>query len=148
MLPYKALERMIYGVHDGRYDSAVVRALLQCVSLFPVGSFVKLSDGRRAKVIRPNADLFHRPIVEIWTPDNASGVPQVVDLAQDENLSVVRTLAAETPDATPSLTQAAPICVRAEPERAEMDSVYVVQEIHLVTHAGPLDATAIADSWE
>lgn len=70
VLPYCAMERMLSGVRDGLFDSAVVRALLQCLSLFPLGSYVQLSDGRVGRVIRRNEDAYTAPIIEAWQRDN------------------------------------------------------------------------------
>ncbi|MCH8840613.1 MAG: HD domain-containing protein [Planctomycetes bacterium] len=44
LMPYYAVEHLIYGVKNGQFDSSVVRALLRTVSLFPIGSYLKLAD--------------------------------------------------------------------------------------------------------
>ncbi|MGI9430400.1 MAG: hypothetical protein ACR2NM_17190, partial [Bythopirellula sp.] len=41
-----------------------VRALLQVISLFPIGSRVRLSDGTEAQVIRRNAKNYTAPVVQ------------------------------------------------------------------------------------
>ena len=53
-IPYHAMERILHDVKAGLLDPNVVSALLRTVSLFPIGSFVGLSDGRIGKVIRTN----------------------------------------------------------------------------------------------
>ena len=51
LLPYHAITKMLLDVKEGLFDSTVVRGLLHTVSLFPIGSFVELSDGRVGKTI-------------------------------------------------------------------------------------------------
>ena len=92
MLPYKAMERMLSGVRDGLYDPLAMRALLQTVGLFPIGSFVELSDDRVAKVTRSNGDIYHRPILSIWRKGATHELPEVVDLAEQTDLSIKRPL--------------------------------------------------------
>ena len=88
MMPYYALERILRGVKDGLYDGAVVRALLKTVSLFPVGSFVELTDGRTGKVVRSNGEHYARPVVLAWDNAEAAGTPTAVDLSNEDGISV------------------------------------------------------------
>lgn len=88
MLPYYALERLLRGVKEGLYDPNAVRGLLKTVSLFPVGSYVALSDGRAARVIRANGERYAQPLVEICGAD-ISPTPVMVDLTETTDLKVV-----------------------------------------------------------
>ncbi len=90
MLPYWAMERLIRGVHQGSYDALAVRALLQTVSLFPIGSHVELNNGRVGRVIRANGTAINRPVIEIATPGNLHSQPEIINLQQRDDLSVVR----------------------------------------------------------
>lgn len=92
MLPYHALVKMLQDVGQGLYDAQVVRALLNTVSLFPLGSCVALSDGRVGKVIRCNGDTYDRPTMEVWDKADLSAEPAIVDLRQFPDLKVVRAL--------------------------------------------------------
>jgi len=92
MLPYFAMKKMLEDVKAGLYDSAVIRALLHTISLFPIGSFCELSDGRVAKVIRSNGPAYDRPIVEVWQRGHLSAEPEVVDLT-DVDVKIVKPLA-------------------------------------------------------
>lgn len=87
LMPYYALERMIHGVKDGLYDGSIVRALLKTVSLFPVGSYVALSDGRKGKVLRTNAEHYAKPIVAILDGNETSS-QVIVDLAEETSLTI------------------------------------------------------------
>lgn len=92
MLPYKAMERMLKQVQEGLFDPLAFRALLNTVSLFPIGSFVELSDGRVGKVIRSNGEAYHRPIVSVWKKGQIHTLPDVVDLKEEVDVKISRTL--------------------------------------------------------
>ncbi len=61
--PHHAVRAALEGVKAGRLDGQVVRALLAEVSLFPVGTPVTLSNGRRGRVYRTDDEASDRPIV-------------------------------------------------------------------------------------
>ncbi len=88
LMPYHAVEHLIYGVKDGQFESIAVRALLKTISLFPIGSYLKLSDHRVALVIRANPEHFGRPVIEVWSPDKLDQAPEVVDLAKDPLITI------------------------------------------------------------
>ncbi len=65
--PYVAYDVMVYMLHQikaGRISEQAMRALLNVVSLFPIGSHVRLVDGSEAKVIRRNEWHYTTPIVQ------------------------------------------------------------------------------------
>lgn len=93
--PYRAIEALL-GRDSGRCpDPTVVRALLRVVSLFPIGSYVRLSDGSTARVLRGNGGLYDRPIVQVVADAQQRKLldtsDAVVDLAESP-LRVVRAL--------------------------------------------------------
>ena len=88
LMPYYAVEHLLYGVKSGEFDGAAVRALLKTVSLFPIGSYLALKDGRVARVIRANPEHFGRPVIEAWQPDQLNRAPKVIDLAQEPQLAI------------------------------------------------------------
>jgi HD-GYP domain-containing protein (c-di-GMP phosphodiesterase class II) len=94
--PYRAIESIIKGTRLGRHDAASVRLLLQTVSLYPVGSYVILSDGQLAKILRTNAVQYDRPVVRVWaprtTPSDETG--DVLDLTQTPDVKVVEAVLA------------------------------------------------------
>ncbi|MEX1232571.1 MAG: HD domain-containing phosphohydrolase [Planctomycetaceae bacterium] len=99
MLPYYAIEQIVRGCQDGLFDADVVRGLLYTTSLFPIGSFIELSDGRVGKVVRSNRIEYTRPVVELWLPDKLELPPNVVDLKGEKELFVERPLSEiPTPD--------------------------------------------------
>lgn len=92
LLPYKAMEKLLLDANQGKYENHVVRTLLECVSLFPIGSYVELSDKRIGKVIRTTGKTFNQPIVEVWQPYQTHLPPDVVNLTQEANIQIVRPL--------------------------------------------------------
>jgi HD-GYP domain-containing protein (c-di-GMP phosphodiesterase class II) len=62
---HHAVKRVLQEVQAGRLDRAAGRALLDTVSLFPVGTRVGLTDGRQARVLRAVPDHSTRPVVVI-----------------------------------------------------------------------------------
>ena len=72
----------------GCFDPDFVRALLNCTSLFPIGSNVKLSDDRITTVMRSNPGQHTKPVV---VPNFWSGVDsdQEIDLAKTDSIKVV-----------------------------------------------------------
>jgi HD-GYP domain-containing protein (c-di-GMP phosphodiesterase class II) len=63
--PYDALEDLIMLASSGALDRRVVRALVQAVGLFPVGSWVMLSTGQAAQVVAADPEQLDRPAVRI-----------------------------------------------------------------------------------
>lgn len=102
---YQAMQYLLYRTRTGRFDSAVVRALLETVSLFPIGSYVCLNDQRIGRVIRANGSEFTRPVVAILDFEgNASGEP--VDLKRSFQLEITDVLPNRPTSASLPLTQA------------------------------------------
>lgn len=63
MMAYAAMENLLRQSQRWQADPMVVRSLLHVLSLFPIGSYVTLTDGSAARVIRSNATKFTQPIV-------------------------------------------------------------------------------------
>lgn len=103
--PYVAMERLLRGTRQGLYDPIAVRALLRTVSLFPIGSYVELSDGRHGRVVRACGDAYATPVVEAWDTSSPLAEAEIVDLSERQELQVVRTL---TDSQQPAVTEIAP----------------------------------------
>ncbi len=63
-IPYDAMTYLLSQVRIKKISSEVVKAMLEVVSLFPIGSHVKLSDGTEARVIRRGQGAYTEPIVQ------------------------------------------------------------------------------------
>ena len=66
--PHDAVRTLAAGAVRGAFDADAVRALLEAVGAFPVGSGVRLSDGRRGRVARAAPDRPAGPRVELRDP--------------------------------------------------------------------------------
>lgn len=93
MVPYRAIEKIIRGANEGLYEPMAVRALLRTVSLFPIGSYMELSNGQVGRVIRANGEVYHRPIIEAWEPGLLQMPAEIINLAERDDLKIVRPLA-------------------------------------------------------
>jgi hypothetical protein len=93
MAPYFALKQILIAARDGLFDQTVVRALLNTISLFPLGSYVGLNDGSIAKVVRSNGGSYDRPVVEVQRRSGLPVKPDWIDLSQSQELKVIRALA-------------------------------------------------------
>ena len=80
--------QILSGASSGMFDRAVVRAFLDCMSLFPVGSRVLLSNDTPARVMRSNMGMHTRPIVQLLNADG-SETDEQVDLNADSSLRIV-----------------------------------------------------------
>ncbi len=73
-----------------RFDPLFLRAFLLRMSMYPVGSLVKLGDGRIALVISPNKDKPLRPNIRIIVNQNGE-VPkgvEVIDLSRNVDVYI------------------------------------------------------------
>ena len=88
LMPYAAMEHLLRLTNEKIIDASPMRALLNLLSLFPVGSFVTLTDGSAARVIRRNEDHYTSPIVQvIQTADGKNIDPLDPDTIIDLNQS-------------------------------------------------------------
>ena len=98
-LPYVAMEEMVRGAATEQFHKATVRALVEAVGLFPVGSYVRLSNGHLAQVVAVNTGQLDRPVVQSVQFDGSQG--PMLDLARSPRtqLSVLRPMEAPDPSA-------------------------------------------------
>jgi len=89
ILPYEAAKTILVEGSLSKFDISIIRALLDTISLFPIGSFVVLSDSNHAKILRANPGFHTRPVVEIVdAARNPTG--EIIDLSKKTTLKVVR----------------------------------------------------------
>lgn len=74
-----------------QYDDIVIKALVTAVSLFPIGTYVYLSNGKIAQVAESNPSDPRLPIVELVGEKNESGNPKTIITDNDKN-KIVRVL--------------------------------------------------------
>jgi HD-GYP domain-containing protein (c-di-GMP phosphodiesterase class II) len=88
---YEAMQILLNDTHRGRFDSQAMRHFLDCVSLFPVGSYVRLNNGRAARVLRANPGQHTRPVVLLLDDDGRESDNEL-DLCLETNLFVAQAL--------------------------------------------------------
>ena len=85
IIPHDAIALMLHQGGRRLFSVDVVRAFLRVVTLFPLGSDVELSDGRKAQVVRRPREGYADPVVQLLE----DGTEELIDLAQSE-LSILR----------------------------------------------------------
>jgi len=92
LAPYASMEAILRFAAHRELDPEAARALLHLLSLFPIGSWVTLSDGRVGQVIRRNHNHYAQPIVQVFSDGSETfEEPLIVDLVA-ENLKVQQAL--------------------------------------------------------
>jgi len=85
--------RVIKGIissSKGKFPARIVKAFLNQISFFPVGSHVKLNDRSAGRVIRTNPEFPLKPIVEILYDHvgNKLKPPKIIDLSRQPLLYI------------------------------------------------------------
>lgn len=91
---YDALKQMLSEGQVAKFDPDVMKSLISRVGLFPVGSWVRLSNDNVAKVVGINQGRPLKPRVRVmfdrggWKLDSA----KTIDLALDPSIQIVKTI--------------------------------------------------------
>lgn len=80
-LPYTAMEQLVRAAGSNQFYKPAARALVQAAGLFPVGSYVMLSDGRRARVMAANPNHLDRPTIVI-VDEAGDATSESIDLSK------------------------------------------------------------------
>ncbi len=88
---HHAIAAIISATRKKRLDPVAVRAFLDTMSAFPIGSLVELNNQLKARVVRPNPTEHLRPIVMPVDDQGQAIVGGTIDLMQNPGLSVVGT---------------------------------------------------------
>ena len=96
ILPYEALKSMI-SINAHKYDLTYVRVFLNKIAMYPTGSWVELSDGKKAIVIDSNNGKPLRPILMILKDSNNIKLrePIFTNLAEDEKTLITKAIPSE-----------------------------------------------------
>ncbi|MBQ9207717.1 MAG: HD domain-containing protein [Treponema sp.] len=87
---YEATIEMLTNKNKA-YDEIVLRALVQAVSLFPIGTYVYLANGKIGQVSESNPADPRLPIVELIGEKNELGHPKTI-MTDNEKHKIVRVL--------------------------------------------------------
>ncbi len=83
--PHRAVLQILRMVQEEALDPLAAKAFLRSHGLYPVASWVRLSDGRAARVIDSAADQFDRPVVTALgdAVGRELAQPEVIDLTSE-----------------------------------------------------------------
>ena len=72
------------------YDENVIKALLYSLSLFPIGGYVYLSNGKIAQVVDVNPENPKNPIVQVVS-SSKTAEPEIIKTS-DTGIKIIRAL--------------------------------------------------------
>lgn len=78
---------------EHKYNNIIINALIHAVSLYPIGTYVYLSNRKVAEVIDSNQENPKCPVVQLLTETEKDGSPKVMQT--DANISILRILSSE-----------------------------------------------------
>ena len=93
--PHRAVRQLLLDGRAGKLDRAVLRAFLDCMAAFPVGSYVTLKKDIKARVVRANPGAHTRPVVAV-VDEGGESTGWTIDLLHDERLDVLAAGASPT----------------------------------------------------
>jgi uncharacterized protein YwbE len=88
---YDSVKQILADARSGLFDPNTIRFFLRTISLYPLGTYVRLNSGQIGRVVRTSPDAYDRPSIEIVgeTP------PRVVALVETPELQVIAVIDAE-----------------------------------------------------
>ncbi|HKJ82791.1 MAG TPA: HD domain-containing phosphohydrolase [Mariprofundaceae bacterium] len=90
LLPRDAIRDLI-GNHKEEFDPTILKALIEVISLYPVGTYVQLNTGDIGQVVMVHPHLPLRPKVHLTMDKQGNGItPRDVDLRVQPNIMVSR----------------------------------------------------------
>ncbi len=90
--PRESFNAMVEILQDNGkfYDATVIKALLLTISLFPIGAYVFLSNGKIAQVIDVNPANPKLPVVQLWNEKDEKG--DAITIQTGEEIKISRVL--------------------------------------------------------
>ena len=93
IMSYEAVKSLLADSSHG-VDPNIVKVVVQCLGLYPIGSIVLLNDGSISKVIKTATDAPLRPVVEVVLSETGK-IPneaqkQVIDLKMEKAKVILR----------------------------------------------------------
>ena len=109
MLPHEAIRELLR--HErGAFSRTVLKALVEQLSVFPLGTRVRLSSGDEGLVIRLNPRFPMRPVVQVGDEDSGSELTTMIDLSSTPDLCILDAVAPPEPQSlSRSLDNPSPI---------------------------------------
>jgi HD-GYP domain-containing protein (c-di-GMP phosphodiesterase class II) len=95
-MPCEGIVKIIQMAKAGLIASDAVKAFLEYVSLFPVGSLVRLNNNAFAKVVHANKQALHLPVVSVLTDEKGGLLDKdkifQIDLHSDKSVTIEKGL--------------------------------------------------------
>ena len=88
---FEALLEMLQN-KEKKYDDAIIKALLYTVSLYPIGTYVYLSDKKVAEVVDSTPGDPRCPYVQYLTERDEHGAQKVIQTGAKSGITVLRIL--------------------------------------------------------
>lgn len=101
LTPHDALSTL-WGQRRNQFDATAMQVFVRCMGVYPPGTAVMLSNGTIGMVVAINATRAIKPMVMIYDPAFPKEAAMVVDLEQESEVTISKTL---HPDALPK-----PVC--------------------------------------
>ena len=109
------------------YDASVIKALLYTVSLYPIGTFVYLSNRKVAEVIDTNPDNPRTPIVQLLTEREADGSFKTYQIGEN-NINILRILTKQEKEDIIKIIRQKNEASK-NPENKEIDNIEEAEEV-------------------
>lgn len=92
-MPHEAYEMLAAAV-DIIFDFQVVKAFLDNIAMYPIGSFVELDTGQVGAVVKAVKGLTHRPVIRVFFEEKSIPVVKTyeIDLSTKLNVMITRVL--------------------------------------------------------
>lgn len=81
---FEAMVEMLKN-ENNKYNGVVIKALLYSLSLYPIGAYVYLKNGKIGIVVDVNPNNPKNPIIQLVTEKDASGSPIKIQTDENEN---------------------------------------------------------------
>ncbi len=93
LTPHEAVS-VLFAQGRNRFDAAVLNSFIRMMGVYPAGSLVQLTDERFAMVVGVNANRPLKPRVMVYDPRVTRAEALMLDLEQEGELGIRRSLAA------------------------------------------------------
>lgn len=96
LLPFQAMRIVMDSGARGMLDWDLVQAFVRALSIYPVGSWVRMEGGEIARVVRASPEIPEKPVIEVVADAqrNILSVPVEIDLAMTEPMPRVEPISA------------------------------------------------------
>ena len=80
VIPFKAMQAVMDAGARGMLDWDLVRLFVRALSVYPIGSYLRLGGGELARVLRANPEIPEKPVISILTDAQGTVLEEPVEL--------------------------------------------------------------------